>query len=124
MNDLSLTDIVSQPLALEIGLFGLLLVVFVAGLGKAGRASAWITLGGVTALTFASLMASPGGTAFGGTFVVDELSLYLKTLFFGSAALSVLASLGMGGYAMTRRSAEYHVGLLASLLGMVVLASA
>jgi NADH-quinone oxidoreductase subunit N len=125
MNALTFGDIVSQPLALELGLFGLLLVVFVAGLGRAGgRSPAWIALGGLTALTLASMTASPGGTAFGGTFVVDELSLFVKTLFFGSAALSVLAALGLGGHAMTRRSAEYHVALLASLLGMVVLASA
>src|SRR6187397_1587206 len=124
MNSVTFSDIVSQPLALELGLFGLLITVFVAGLAKAGRAPAWIALGGLTALTLASRFASPGGTAFGGTFVVDELSLFVKTLFFCSAALSVLAALGLGGHAMARRSAEYHVALLASLLGMVVLASA
>src|SRR6187401_3567255 len=113
MNALTFSDIVSQPLALELGLFGLLITVFVAGLAKAGRAPAWITLGGLTALTLASRFASPGGTAFVG----DDLSLFVKTLFFGSAALSVLAALGLGGHAMASRSAEYHVALLASLLG-------
>src|SRR5580765_8102934 len=92
-------EMVSRPLALEIGLFGLLVLVFVTGLTGTGRTSrlpGWLTLGGLALLALAAGMASAGGTAFGGTFVQDELSLFVKTLFLVSAALSVLAALGLG----------------------------
>src|SRR4029434_4140594 len=52
------------------------------------------------------------------------LAVLAKRRFLVSAALSVLASLGLRAAAMSRRSTEYHVALLASLLGMSVLASA
>lgn len=120
-------ELVSRPLALELGLFGLLVLVFVTGLTGTGRTSrlpGWLTLGGLALLALAAGMASAGGTAFGGTFVQDDLSLFVKTLFLVSAALSVLAALGLGTVTMTRRAGEYHVALIASLLGMLVLASA
>jgi NADH-quinone oxidoreductase subunit N len=56
--------------------------------------------------------------------VLDPLALFAQRLFLVSAAVSVLATLGMTPVAFARRGAEYHVALLASLLGMVVLAAA
>lgn len=120
-------DLVSRALSVELGLFGLLIAVFVVGLsgiGREHRLTGWISLVGLIALTLASAISVPGGEAFGGTFVVDGLAQFLKTVFLASGALSVLAGLGFGPAAMTRRAAEYHVALLGSLLGMLVLASA
>src|SRR6185295_11925111 len=65
-----------------------------------------------------------GSSALGGAFVVDDLAVFAKRLFLVSAALSVLAATGLRSASLTRRSSEYHVALLASLLGMLVLASA
>ena len=60
----------------------------------------------------------------GGSFVQDGLALFAKRLFLASAALSVLGSIALRQGIFARRSAEYHFALLASLLGMCVLASA
>ncbi|HXT71863.1 MAG TPA: NADH-quinone oxidoreductase subunit N [Vicinamibacterales bacterium] len=120
-------EMASRPLYLEAGTFGLLLLVFATGFARRSRTSrlpGWITLAGLSILAAASAIALPGQTAFGGTFDLDGISLFLKTLFFSSAALSVLAGLGLQSEAMTRRSVEYHLTLLGSLLGMLVLASA
>lgn len=117
----------SNPLVLEGGLFGLLLAVFLVGLIRRGaddQLAGWITLAGLTGLSVAAWSASPGGAVLDGSFVVDELSLFAKRLFLVSAALSVLASLAMTHASFRRRGTEYHVALLASLLGMLVLASA
>ena len=121
------TDLVSRPLALELAVFGLLVSVLVVGLTSAGRSSrlaGWVTLFGLVMLSVAAVIARPGGSAFGGTFVIDDLSLFAKLVFLVSAALSVLATIGFHEHALARRSPEYHVALLASLLGMLVLASA
>jgi len=71
-----------------------------------------------------SFLVQPAGPAFGGSFVLDPLALFAKRLFLVSASVSVLATLGMRGEPFMRRGAEYHVALTASLLGMLVLASA
>ena len=116
----------STPLVLEAALFAVAVVTLL--IGNAGprpaRVTGWLALGGLVALFIASMIARPGGDLLGGAFVLDGLALFTKRLFLGSAALSVLASLGFGHPALERRSAEYHFGLLVSLLGMLVLASA
>lgn len=123
----ALMPTLAGPMALETGLFGLLLIVFVLGLIRpagASRVPGWVTFAGLTALATASFFTRGGSSAFGGTFVLDDLALFAKRLFLVSAALSVLAALGLKAAALSRRSSEYHVALLASLLGMLVLASA
>lgn len=117
----------SDPLAIEAGVFGLLLIVLIHGLvvgSTGGRRAGWITFFGLVGIFGASWVAEPGATALQGSFVVDELALFAKRLFLGSAALGVLAALGLGPGAFDRRSTEYHAALLASLSGMLVLASA
>lgn len=123
----ALLQALAGPLALETGLFGLLVLVLVIGLmraGQSGRLAGWVSLIGLTALAAASFVTPAGSSALGGTFVVDDLAIFAKRLFLVSAALSVLAALGLKAAAFSRRSSEYHVALLASLLGMLVLASA
>jgi NADH-quinone oxidoreductase subunit N len=116
------------PLALEAGVFGLLMVVLVIGLAfrdRPGRAPAAAALVGLVVLgAFPGWVAQPGAPALGGSFVLDNLAIFLKRLFLLAAALAVLAGLAARPAAFSRRSAEYHVLLLASLLGMMIVASA
>src|SRR5260221_12868354 len=71
-----------------------------------------------------SLALEPGGSLSGGSSALDPLALFAQRLFLISAGLSVLATLGLPGERFTRRGPEYHVAILASLLGMLVLAAA
>src|SRR5690606_34881413 len=57
-------------------------------------------------------------------FVQDELAIFVKRLFVGAAALSLLGSLTLPHHSFDRRSGEYYFALLVSLIGMLVLASA
>jgi len=117
----------SYPMVLEGGLFGLLLAVLVIGLIRRGaddHLAGWVTLAGLVGLSLAAWNAEPGRTAFEGSFVLDELSIFAKRLFLISGVLSVLGSLAMTHPSFKHRGAEYHVAFLASLLGMLVLASA
>ena len=83
-----------------------------------------VTLLGLAALCVLAFIKSAGSSAFGGMFVLDDLAIFAKRLFLVSAFLSVLAGLALPAAPLTRRSTEYHVVLLASLLGMLVLGSA
>lgn len=115
------------PLSLEVGLGALMLVILLLGLSRpavADRRSGWVALAGLLALTAMSFAASPGGAWFGGSYVVDGLALFARRLFLVSAAISVLATLGLPDDRFARRGAEYHFALLSSLLGMLVLACA
>ena len=115
------------PLGLEIALGGLALLVLLLGLFRPetpDRRCGWVSLFGLTALSVWAFLFQSGGSLFGGSFVVDPLALFAKRLFLVSGAVSVLATLGLPGERFARRGAEYHVALLASLLGMLVLASA
>src|SRR5512140_671944 len=123
----ALVETMAGPMALETGVFALLVVVLAIGLarpGRSSRAAGWVALFGLVALAAGSFMIRSGSSAFGGTFVLDDLAVFAKRLFLVSAALSVLAGLGLKAAALSRRSSEYHVALLASLLGMLVLSSA
>ena len=115
------------PLGLELALGGLIFVVLMLGLFKPrtpDRRCGWVSLAGLTALSAWSFFVPPGGTLFGGAFALDPLALFAQRLFLVSGAVSVLATLGMHEGRFTRRGSEYHVALLASLLGMLVLAGA
>jgi len=91
-----------------------------------GHASAagWITLIGLLVTFVLMFFARDGATLLGGSFVNDSLAIFSKKLFVAAAALSVLASLTLRNSSFRRRAAEYHFVLLASVLGMMVLASA
>jgi NADH-quinone oxidoreductase subunit N len=112
---------------LELGLGALLLLVFAANLVHRGadrRAISWLATGGVLALTLASFLAEPAGPALGGMFVQDGLALFAKRLFLGATFIGLLASVSTPEIGRGRRAGEYHLLVLASLLGMLVLASA
>jgi NADH-quinone oxidoreductase subunit N len=114
-------------LGLELALGGLIFVVLLLGLLRpsvADRRCGWVSLAGLIGLSIWACLLQPGGSLFGGSFALDPLALFAKRLFLISAAVSVLATLGLPGERFTRRGSEYHVALLTSLLGMLVLASA
>jgi NADH-quinone oxidoreductase subunit N len=116
----------SAPLALEAGVLALALFSLIVGIigRRNDRGAGWLVLGGLVVLFAASIIAEPGGAGFGGTFVVDELALFAKRLFLGAAALSVLATLALPEGPFVTRAPEYYFAFLASLLGMLALASA
>jgi NADH-quinone oxidoreductase subunit N len=117
----------SGPLGLELTLGALLVVVLLVGLfGPAtpDRRCGWITLLGLIGLSAWAFTLTPGGSLFDGAYLLDPLALFAQRVFLVSAAVSVLAGLGLPGHWLTRRGGEYHVALLASLLGMLVLAAA
>ena len=112
---------------LELGLGALLLLVFAANLALRGgnrRVVGWIATGGVLVLGFTSFLVAPVPAALGGMFVQDGLAIFAKRLFLGATFIGLLASLGAPEIAFARRAGEYHLLVLSSLLGMLVLASA
>jgi NADH-quinone oxidoreductase subunit N len=115
------------PFGLPLALGGLIVLVLLLGLFRPAapdRRCGWVSLFGLIGLSIWAFALRPGGSLFGDAFVIDPLALFAQRLFLVSAAVSVLASLGISGEWFVRRGAEYHVALLASLLGMIVLASA
>jgi len=114
----------STPLALEGGVFGLAVAVMLLGIsGRRGRAVSTTVLIGLAGLFIASCFIVPGRSILDGSFVLDELALMAKQVFLLGAGISVLASTALQHEAMERRSPEYHFALLASLIGMMALAS-
>jgi NADH-quinone oxidoreductase subunit N len=115
-------------IALELGVAALALVVFALGLaGGAGRR----IIGGVAAVGLAglyglSLVLDARGPLplADGAFVVDGLAVFLKQVFLLASLLAVLGGLARGDTGGGRRTLEYHLLMLAALLGMMVLASA
>jgi len=104
-----------------------MLVVFFAGVftHRADRRYVGvITAVGLVALFALAWRTEPGGMLFGGNFLQDELALFAKRLFIFATLVGVMGSLALRASAFARRATEYHLAILASLLGMLVLASA
>jgi NADH-quinone oxidoreductase subunit N len=134
---------ISMPLAIELALFALAVLVLVMGIvgrggagpdprserpdssdSTAGSAAGWVTLVGLVSIFGLTFAAAEGESVLRGSFVQDALALFAKRLFLASGAISVLGSLTLRHYAFRRRAAEYHFALIVSVLGMSVLASA
>src|SRR5262245_37266365 len=126
-----------MPMVPEVALFALAVIVLLVGLIRGPQVNVdadlqvrqshvigWLTLIGLLITLGLTFMAREGQSLFGGSFVNDSLAIFSKKLFVSAAALSVLASLTLGQRAFARRAAEYHFVLIASVLGMLVLASA
>jgi NADH-quinone oxidoreductase subunit N len=116
-----------RPFVLEVGLGALLLLVFGANLGARGedrRALGWLATGGVLVLAGLSLMLGPTPPALGGMFAQDGLAIFAKRLFLAATFIGLLGGMSTPDRSFARRAAEYHLLVLASLLGMLVLASA
>jgi NADH-quinone oxidoreductase subunit N len=113
--------------ALEIGLGLLLLVVLVATLlarGDDRRWIGWLATAGVLVLVALSMASTPTAPRLAGGFVQDGLAIFAKRLFLVATFIGLLGGVGLPDAAFKRRAGEYHLLVLASLLGMLVLASA
>jgi NADH-quinone oxidoreductase subunit N len=116
-----------SPLALEVGLAILMVVIFFAGVfarGEDRRRVGIITAVGLVVLFGLAWRTEPGGALLGGSFVQDELAVFAKRFFLLATVIGVLGSLALRSPTFARRATEYHLAILASLLGMLVLASA
>jgi len=119
-----------SPFVIEGGLGALLLVVFAGTLlarGEDRRVIGWVATIGVLVVLVGSLLVPPASTAspaLGGMFVLDGLAIFAKRLFLLATFIGLLAGLSAPDPVFARRAGEYHLLLLASLLGMCVLASA
>jgi NADH-quinone oxidoreductase subunit N len=116
-----------SPLVLEVGLALLMLLIFLVGLFMAGedkRRVGVLTAIGLVVLFGFSWRGEAGTELFHGAFVQDELALFAKRLFLLATLIGVLASLPLRAATFARRATEYYLAILASLLGMLVLASA
>ncbi|MBI2217084.1 MAG: NADH-quinone oxidoreductase subunit N [Candidatus Rokubacteria bacterium] len=117
----------TSPFVLEVGLGILMLCVFAASLvarGEDRRHIGWLATAGVAVLAVVSMTLGPSGPAFGGAFVQDGLAVFAKRLFLWATAIGLLGGMSQDRLPFLRRSGEYHLLMLASLLGMFVLASA
>ena len=113
--------------ALEIALGVVMLAVFAASLVARGtdrRWIAWIATLGVLAVGIVSAFVKPTPPALFGMFVQDGLAVFAKRLFLAATFIGFLAGISKDGVACGRRAAEYHLLILSSLLGMLVLSSA
>jgi NADH-quinone oxidoreductase subunit N len=116
-----------SPLVLETGLAILMLIVLVVGLfmPSEDKRRVGVLAGiGLVVLLGVSLRTESGTELFGGAFVQDELAVFTKRLFLLATLIGVLASLPLRAVTFARRATEYYLAILASLLGMLVLASA
>jgi NADH-quinone oxidoreductase subunit N len=114
-------------LALEVALAGLILVVFVLGLvwgPERRRDVGVVTAVGLAGLLALALVLDSRGALFGGAFALDGLARFLKIVFVLATLLGVVGGLALPQPAFRRRAPEYHVLVLTSLLGMLLLASA
>jgi NADH-quinone oxidoreductase subunit N len=121
---------IASPFAVEIGLGALVLLVFLATLFARGddrRAVGWLATIGVLVVLAGSFLIAPASAvpqALGGMFVLDGLAIFAKRLFLIATFIGLLAGLSSTEPVFARRSGEYHLLVLTSLLGMCVLASA
>jgi NADH-quinone oxidoreductase subunit N len=117
----------ASPYLLERGLGIVLLVVFAAGLladRQDRRIAGRLATAGVLILAVVSLFLVPQESAAGAMFVQDGLALFAKRLFLVATFIGLLGGLSLPEMAFARRALEYHLLILSSLLGMLVLASA
>ena len=112
---------------LEAGLGVVILVVFAATLGARGddrRWIGWLASLGVLVLLGIAMALAPVAPRLGGAFVQDGLAIFAKRLFLVATFIGLLGGASMPDAVFKRRAGEYHLLILASLLGMLVLASA
>ena len=112
---------------LEFGLGVLMLAVFVAGLVARGEDRRWLgrlATAGVLGLVVLSMTLTPTAPRLSGAFVLDGLAIFAKRLLLIATFIGLLGGVSLPDVAFKRRAGEYHLLVLSSLLGMLVLASA
>jgi NADH-quinone oxidoreductase subunit N len=116
-----------SPFTLEIAIGAVMLAVFAATLAARGtdrRWIAWLATVGVLAVGIVSVFVKPTSPALFGMFTQDGLAIFAKRLFLVATFIGLLAGISRDAVACGRRAGEYHLLILASLLGMLVLSSA
>jgi NADH-quinone oxidoreductase subunit N len=111
---------------IEVGLAILMLLLFASNLVARGadrRWLAWMATAGVAVLFAIAMTLAPTPPRLGGAFAQDGLALFAKRLFLAATFVGLLGGLSQPGPRFARRAGEYHLLVLASLLGMLVLAS-
>ena len=117
----------ASPFVLEAGVGLLLLLVFTVNLfwrGDDRRPLGWLATFGILVLLGVAMAVGPAGPGGGRLFVQDGLALFAKRLFLTATFIGLLGGLSLDDRTFRRRAGEYHLLILASLLGMMVLASA
>ena len=111
------------PLVVTCGAFALLVAdLFVAPESK--RALGWATAGLLAAALVVSFLAPGDGAAFGGAYVAGPWTSFLQRVLLASALISVVGGVDHVAKAWPRRQGEYHLLLLLSLAGMLLLPGA
>ncbi len=124
---MSSLPVLGSPLVLEVGLVLLIAVIFFTGLlsrREDKRRVGVVAVVGLVVLFGVAWRSESSGEIFQGTFVQDDLALFAKRLFLLATIIGILGSLSLRAVTFARRATEYYLALLASLLGMLVLASA
>lgn len=124
---MSSLPVLGSPLVLEVGLVLLIGLIFFTGLlsrREDKRRVGVVAVVGLVALFGVAWRSEPSGEIFHGTFVQDDLALFAKRLFLLATIIGILGSLSLRAVTFARRATEYYLAILASLLGMLVLASA
>ena len=115
------------PLLLPLLVCGVILLVLVADLLLAPRdkrAVGILAAAGVTAVLAASFAIPPYGEALSGSYVLDDLTLFLDRVFLAAGVLGILAAIDHADRRFPTRQGEYYLLLLVALAGMLVLAGA
>ena len=116
-----------KPFTLELALCVVMLLVFagtLAGRGNDRRWIAWLATIGILAVGVISAFVKPTPPTLFGMFVQDALAIFAKRLFLAATFIGLLAGISRESVACGRRAGEYHLLILSSLLGMLVLSSA
>lgn len=90
----------------------------------AGRAVGWLAVAGLTVILATSLVASPEGAVARGAYVASAWSASLQRIFLAAGVLAALGGVDHVSARAPRRAGEYWFLLLASVLGMTLLAGA
>lgn len=109
-----------SALGVEVYLFALAILIFAVDLifRPKKMATGIIALIGLLIAFVLSFITPSSGTAFYGTFVTDDLSLFLKRIFILAGILASLGSLNHAEEKFSKRQGEYFLLMIFSMMGM------
>ncbi|MFA5956180.1 NADH-quinone oxidoreductase subunit NuoN [Hyphomicrobium sp.] len=124
MIDSAVLLVVLPELILALGAIALLMIgVFMPNGEAAGRTVSWLAIGVLLAAGIAAIDQSGSSIVFGGAFVSDSFTRFLKIVILVGAALTLLMTLDNFGRAKLLLF-EYPVLVLLATLGMLMMVSA
>ncbi|MFT3731498.1 MAG: NADH-quinone oxidoreductase subunit NuoN [Hyphomicrobium sp.] len=124
MIDSTVLSVVLPELILALGAIALLMVgVFTSNSETAGRTVAWLSIGVLIAAAAAAFAQSGSANVFGGAFVSDGFTRFLKIVILVGAALTLLMT--FDNFSRQKLMLfEYPVLVLLATLGMLMMVSA